>query len=121
MITKLPESHGAVVGYEITGKVSLEIENEWIAELDQLLKEHDKINVLIVLGKNSRWEKDAGIADIKWITKHVRNFDKIAVVATGSVWKWLIAVDSFFAKMTGIKEKYFEPSLIDEAWKWLDS
>jgi len=74
---------------------------------------------MIVLGENASWGMGAGLADIKWIMKHMDKFNKIAIIAESDVWKWLIEVDSFFAKFVGIDEKYFDTTKLDEAWEWV--
>jgi len=49
MIRELPESEDSVLGFEITGKVTLEEEKKWLRRFDAVLKEHGKISVLVVL------------------------------------------------------------------------
>jgi uncharacterized protein related to proFAR isomerase len=120
MIKKLPQSNGNNLAYEITGKVTIEDEEAWIADLDKLTDDFDKFNVMVILGENASWGMEAGIADIKWIMKHMDKFNKIAIVADSTVWKWLIKVDSFFAQFVGIDEKYFDISKSKEAWEWLE-
>jgi len=119
MIRELPESEGAVIGCEITGKVSLEQEKEWIEKIDKVIEEHGKVRVLVVLGDEASWGVKAGIEDLKWIVNNMKKLGKIAVVSENHIWKWLIALDSPIAKLVGINEKYFELSDIDDAWKWL--
>jgi hypothetical protein len=119
MITELPESNGAIVGFRISGKVDLEEEKKWINRANALVAEHPKIRVLCILEDGARWGIDAGLEDLKWISTHVKNFEKIAVVSDSTVWKWLISVDSVLAKPFGIPEKFFEMSELSDAWKWL--
>lgn len=119
MIKELPESEGSVLGFEISGKVTLDEEKAWIARLDKVLEEHGKVSVLAVLDEGAGWGVKAGIEDLQWIMKNMKKLDRIAIVSDSSVWKWLIAVDSQFAKMIGIGEKYFETSQIADAWKWI--
>ena len=119
MIRELSTSKENHLVFEITGQVTLEEEKAWINKFDTLLQTYDKINVVVILGENSSWETDAGLEDIKWLMKHMKKFDKIAIVAEGNVWKWLITVDSFFAKMMGINERYFKPTEKKEAIAWI--
>ncbi len=46
MIEKLPESEGSALGVKITGKVSLEMEKEWISKIEKVIEEHGKVSVL---------------------------------------------------------------------------
>ena len=119
MIKELPRSYENNLAFEITGKVSKEEEEAWIARLDVITDTYEKFNVMIVLGDNASWGFEAGLADIKWIAKHMDKFNKIAIVAESDVWKWLIKVDSFFAKFIGIKELYFNMSNLEAAWDWV--
>lgn len=119
MIKELPESKDNVLGFEISGKVSMDQEKEWEAKLENALEQYKEINVLVVLQEKASWGVKSGIEDLKWILQHMKRFNKIAIVSDSSVWKWLIAVDSQFAKMVGISEKHFEIAQMDEAWAWI--
>ena len=119
MIRELPESKGAVLGFEITGKVSLDEEKRWIKRIEGAVEEHGRISTLVVLGDKAGWGLRAGMEDLQWITTHIKQLDKIAIVSERKIWKWLVALDSPFAKIAGIEEKHFQPESIEEAWKWV--
>ncbi len=119
MITKLPQSEGSTVGYEISGKIDTEAESAWIAEIAENIKAHGPISALVYLKDDAGWGVNAGIEDIKWIMSHLKEIKKVAVVADSAAWKWLIAIDSKFAKLFGIDEKFFKSEQIDAAWVWL--
>ena len=119
MINELPESEGPVLGFEITSKVSLEEEKEMIEKFEKALEENDKVSALVVLGEEASFGVKAGIEDLKWIMKNMKKLNKIAVVSESTVWKWLVALDSPFAKLVGISEKHFEPSELADAWTWV--
>lgn len=119
MIKELSRSYENNLAFEINGKVSPEDEKSWISRLDVITDEYEKFNVMIVLAENASWGMDAGLEDIKWIMKHMDKFNKIAIVADSDVWKWLIKVDSFFAKFIGINELYFNMANLDAAWDWV--
>lgn len=119
MIKELPRSYESNLAFEINGQVSLEDEKSWMSRLDVITDTYEKFNVMIVLGENASWGMKSGLADIKWIMKHMDKFNKIAIVAESDVWKWLIEVDSFFVKFVGIDEKYFDMAKLDEAWEWV--
>jgi len=119
MIKELTESQGKVLAFEVTGKVTLEEERKWIEKFDTVLKEHQKVSVMIILGENASWGTKAGWEDIKWLIKHMKRFDKIAIVTDSIVWKWLITLDSQFAKLVGIGEKHFESAEAKKALEWV--
>ncbi len=74
---------------------------------------------MIVLGKDAGFGVKAGIEDLKWVMTHMKELHKIAIVTESNVWKWLIALDSLFAKLVGISEKHFEPAELADAWTWV--
>lgn len=119
MIKELPQSEGHALGFEITDKVSLEEEKEWIEKIEKAIEEHGKVSVLVILDEKAGWGVKAGLEDLQWIIKNMKKLDKIAIVSESNVWKWLISVDSQFAKMVGIGEKYFDVSEIADAWQWV--
>lgn len=119
MINELPGSEGSVLGFEITSKVSLTEEKAWIARIEKVLSEHEKISVLVILDEQAGWGIDAGIEDLKWIMSHMKQIKKIAIVSERPVLKWLVAIDSQFAKLVGIGEKHFELSQLADAWSWV--
>ncbi len=49
MIKELHGSEGHVLGIKITGKISLEIEREWIARCDKIIKGHGRICLMVFL------------------------------------------------------------------------
>ena len=119
MITRLPESEGAALGVKVSGKVSLEMEKEWIEIVNKVVEEHGKISCMVVLDKDASWDLDAGIEDFKWMMGHIKDMKKICIVSGSKFWEWYVALDRPFAKMFDIQEKYFKPEDIEDAWKWL--
>jgi len=119
MIKTLPQSNGAILGFEISGKVSLDEEKQWIKKFDEAIKQNDKLSVLVILDANASWGIQAGIEDLKWLITHMNRFHRFALVSDSNVWKWLVTIDSVFANMIGIGEKHFKLSDIDHAWQWV--
>jgi len=119
MIKELPESGGSHLGFEITGKVSFEQERELIDRIEEAIGEHGKVSVLVVLTEQARWGVKAGLEDLKWVMTHLKQLNKVAFVSESTVWKWLITMDSPFAKLLGVKEKHFETADIANGWTWL--
>jgi len=120
MIKELEQSSEKVFAFEIIGKVTLEEEKAWIEKLDKRLENQDKVSAMVILGENASWGTWAGIEDIKWLFKNYKKFNKVAMVTESSVWKWLIAIDSKFAKLVGVDEKYFDIEDKKEAWEWVN-
>ena len=120
MISKLDESNEFKLGVEVTGKVSLAQDNLWIENIQSIIREYGEINLLIVLNENASWGVKAGVEDLNWMLKNMKFINKIAIVSSSNVWKWLTSIDGFFAQYLGIGEKHFEHSDIDQAWTWIN-
>lgn len=119
MIRKLPESEGAIIGVEVSGKIDSSEENKWIEAFDRLIEEHGSINILVLLDGKINMDLDAAYDDLKWIFKHLKNINKLAIVSQSTVLSWLVAADSPFGKLVGISEKHFETSKLEDAWSWV--
>ena len=120
MIIKLPESNEFKLGVEVTGRVSLSEEKEWIKNIEGIIDECGEINLLVVLDEKANWGIKAGVEDLKWITTHMKQINKVAIVSSSTVWKWLVTLDGFFAQYVGIGEKHFQTSELDDAWTWIN-
>lgn len=121
MITKLPQSEGATIGIRVSGKVDQAQEQEWINTFDSLIAQHNKINVLVVIDNTFSVGLEAAFTDLKWTLGHMNHMNKLAIVSSGRVIKELVDIDSFFAKMVNIEEKYFDVNELETAWNWIKS
>lgn len=119
MIKQLEESGGSILGFRVSGRITLEEEREWIKKIEKVLEDHDRVSVLAILEKDAGWGIKAGLEDLKWISTHMRRLHKIAIVTDSTVWKWLVNMDSPFAKMVKIDEAYFPMEKLAEAWAWV--
>ena len=121
MIDYLAISQGNCLAFRVSGKVSLEQEQHWIAELQKVIDEHGRIRIMMILEDGAHWGLQAGIEDLKFALKHSKEFDKIAVISDSQVMRWLVSIDDFFASFLNISEKHFLPQQQAEAWDWLQS
>jgi len=121
MYTVLERGKGPVLGVEVAGKVTIEQEKELISKVEELIEEHDKIGILVVLGDHVGISLEAAAADIKWVLTHMPHLNKIAIVTDSKLLAALVAVDATFARMVGIREKHFDKNEIETAWQWVES
>ena len=117
MIRLLTHNDTKVLTYEITGKVTLAEEKEWIRQFETYLHPDEKIRILLIFGEHARWSLKAGVEDIKWLFANYRHIEKIALVSDSLWWKWYIKLD-IFAKLFGTKERYFTSEQSAEALAW---
>jgi hypothetical protein len=119
MIKKLPESEGAIIGIEVSGKIDSMEENKWIEIFDKLIAEQGRINILVLLNAKFSVGVDVAYDDLKWTFKNLKNMNKLAIVSQSTVLAWLVAADSPFGKLAGISEKHFDTSHLQDAWRWV--
>lgn len=121
MIDILPSTKPDIFAVEIYGKMNVEQENDMLVKMESILKNHKKLSLLVVLGKEVNWSVTSWLKDIKWILSHISKLDKIAVVADSKVITLLVEADAVFAKMFGIGEKAFATSELEQAWRWIET
>ena len=109
------------IGIRVSGKVDQAQEQEWINTFNSLTAQHNKINVLVVIDNTFSAGLEAAFTDLKWTLGHMNHMNKLAIVSSGRVIKELVDIDSFFAKMVNIEEKYFDVNELETAWNWIKS
>jgi len=117
MIKLLTHNETKVLTYEITGKVTLEEEKEWITHFEKYLNSGEKIRILLIFGEHARWSLQAGIEDMKWLFANYKHIEKMALVSDSTCWKWYVKLD-IFAKFFGTKERHFTSEESAEALAW---
>ncbi|PVB60181.1 STAS/SEC14 domain-containing protein [Labrenzia sp. 011] len=121
MYTILPRSRGPVLGVEINGKVDIAQERALEAKAEELIREHGRISLLVVLGDHVGASFEAATADLKWMLANMKHLTKIAIVSDSKLLAALVAVDATFAKLASIEEKHFDRKDIETAWQWIGS
>ncbi|KIC40333.1 hypothetical protein RA27_16165 [Ruegeria sp. ANG-R] len=119
MYKVLDQSEGNVLGLEISGKIDITQERELIAKAEAILKDHDKIRLLVVVDKGLSATFEAAKTDMAWVIKNVKKLGKLAIVADNAFLGHLVEIDAKFASMLDIGEKHFTTDEVDEAWAWI--
>lgn len=120
MYTILPRSSGPVLGIQVSGKLKIDQERELIAMAEDLLKTHEKVSFLVVLGDHVGASFEAAAADVKWLMTHLKQIARVAIVSDSKLLAALVAIDATFAKLVSIEEKHFSKDQIDDAWDWIE-
>tara|TARA_R110000764_G_scaffold99821_2_gene184609 strand:+ start:221 stop:706 length:486 start_codon:yes stop_codon:yes gene_type:complete len=119
VIKLLSKSEGATIGIQVGVKIDKAEEEKWIVIFDKLLEEHRTINVLVLLDGEIKVGLDVVYEDLMWTLHHISNINKLGFVSSSRVLKWLVAIDSPFAKLVGMDEKYFTSDELQDAWDWV--
>lgn len=70
MIRKLPEREGAIIGVEVFERIDKKEQDAWIEIFDNIVKEHGRINRLVLLAGKINYGVDAAYDDLKWTLDH---------------------------------------------------
>ena len=119
MYKVLDQSEGNILGLEISGKIDITQERELIEKAEDILKDHAKISVLVVVDKGVSATFEAAMTDLKWVIKNVKKLGKLAIVADSVFLGHLVEIDAKFAAMLDIGEKHFATDELDKAWAWI--
>ncbi len=118
MISLHKDTKTGVLIYEIRGTITYREEKEWIEQITAYLENEKKIRILLILGDNACWSLNAAFEDGKWLIKHMRHIEKMAIVSDSRWWKWYVKVD-ILAKFFGTKEAWFPSERTAEALAWV--
>jgi len=116
LIEKLGESSGNVIGYKLSGTITKDDYGVMVPEVEELVKEHGSIRLLLDIEEFKREAVRAWGADMKF-GKHLRNqIDKMAIVGDKKWEEWMTHLAKpFFAN----DSKFFHPADAASAWAWL--
>ena len=118
MLKQIELSCDNCLGYEAIGKISgADYENNMIPEIEKKLKDYSKIGLLYHIGNNfEKYEAKAIFDDTKVGFKHIKSFERIAVVTN---FKWVINSIHIFGVMFPGKVKTFKNNELDTAKEWV--
>ena len=118
MIKILPQSSGAAVGFEVSGKINVEDYDILLPKMDEAIAAFGTINLLVVMGDLKGWDGlDAAKADFKFGTQQYRQVDKAAFVGDKKWQKWMIKAMDPFTRRTD--ERFFNSDQLEDAWHWV--
>jgi hypothetical protein len=118
MFTILPESTDTSIGFKISGKVTSEDYEVIVPKLDEAIRAHGKVNLLMVMGDfDGISGLDAAKADYKLGTHQYRQVEKAAFVSDKKWLEWVVKIMDPFTRRTD--ERLFELDQLDEAWQWV--
>ncbi len=117
MVEELPRSSGAVLGFQMSGKLHDQDYHSFVPIIDKAVAEHGKVRLLAHFHDFHGWDAHALWDDIKFSTTHCNKVERIALVGDQKWEKWMASVCKPF---TMAKIEYFDAAEIDKAWAWLE-
>jgi len=118
MIEILPQSSETCIGFKVSGKVTAEDYDVLLPRLDEAIRAHGKINLLVVMGDFEGWAGlDAAKADFKLGTQQYRQVEKAAFVGDKKWQEWMVKIMDPFTRRTD--ERFFDLDRLEDAWQWV--
>lgn len=100
----------------LTGKLVKEDYANFVPAVEQWLKEHGKIRMLVEMHDFHGWTGAAVWEDVKFDVKHFNDIERLAVVGES---KWHHGMAVFCKPFTTAKVRYFDHNQMEDARRWL--
>lgn len=104
------------VGIQVDGKVSRSDVASLAALLEEAIRNHGRIRVLIHLVTLGGIEPRAFWEDLKFTVRHLRDFERVALVGDAA---WQAPYARLASPLFPGEVRHFESEKIDDAWAWL--
>jgi hypothetical protein len=118
MTTHVDEKiYGKVMEIHLNGTLTKEDYARFVPDTEELIRQHDKIRMLVIMDNFHGWNVGALWEDIKWDARHFNHVERIAVVGEA---KWQEWMTSFCKPFTTATVRYFEHGQLPEARAWLN-
>jgi hypothetical protein len=112
MYTKLPESSGAFVALQVSGKLEKDGYESFLPELTARIKEHGKISLFWEMVGFSGWTVRVIWSDGSFDVKHANDSLRVAIVGDKKWHEWMT---SAMRPFTSVDVRYFNREERDEA------
>lgn len=116
MFQFIPVHEDNVYAVRVSGKLSHKDYQNFLPDLEDLIKTDEKIALLIELDDFHGVDISAIKDDFKFSIKHNDAFEKVAIVGEKKWHRWMTLLSTPFFKGT---VKYFNRNDLQDAWDWL--
>ena len=116
MIQQIPVQEDNIVAFLLSGKLSHADYQAFLPRLEELMKVHGRISVLLELTDLHGWDLDAALDDFRFGMQHQDDFERIAIVGQGALQHWMALIAKPF---TRADVQFFNQEQLGEAWDWL--
>jgi len=106
------------VEIDLRDKLSREDFQSFVPEIEREIREHGKLRVLVLMHDFHGWTAGGFWEDLKFETKHFKDFQRIAFVGDQ---RWEATLSSFCKALTPAEIRYFDASELELARAWLKS
>ncbi len=117
MIKRIPVEDKNIFAFQAIGKLGAEDYATFLPQLEELIRRHGRISLLVELIDFEGWDSKAAWEDFRFGLGHDRDFERIAIVGDS---KWEQAMVALANLFTRTRMKFFRREDIDQAWSWLE-
>jgi universal stress protein A len=114
MLTIEPHTPDNVVVGHASGKLTHEDYEDFRGRVEQMIREHGSVRVLLDLNDFHGWDLRAAWDDLKLGLQHPGRFDRCAILGDRKWEEWMTKLAKPFFRV-----EYFDRSQREAAWRWL--
>ena len=115
-ISRITNEHPQYLEMKVSGKLHKADYEHFIPEIEDLIKEHGKLRILLCMRDFHGWDLDALWQDIKFDLKHFNDIDMLAAVGETKWEKWMV---TFCQPFTTAEVKHFDVDEYAKAKDWI--
>jgi nucleotide-binding universal stress UspA family protein len=116
MIQQIPVQEDNIVAFRLSGKLNHADYQAFLPRLEELIKVHGRLSVLLELVDFHGWDLDAALDEFRFGMQHQGDFKRIAIVGRGALQHWMALMAKPF---TSAEVHFFKQDQRGEAWDWL--
>jgi hypothetical protein len=122
MIERLKESTGGAIGFKVTGRVTAEEVKAFEPQVQVAIsqRKNKPIGILADISEMGSVDLKARWEDLRFLSKHSDHIARAALVGAGK-WEEIMATIVGGTVLFTAETRYFEPSEIGAAWRWVRS
>ena len=111
------ENGGKLLIVHVSGKLIETDYEDFVHAFERLIPLHGELRVLVDLTAFHGWDAGAAWEDVKFVTKHFADIERLALVGEK---QWQPGMSAFGKAFTKAAVRYYDHIDADEARKWLD-
>jgi len=112
------KNHDRTVEVHVSGRLEKKDYEYFAPEIEKLIREHGKLNLLVHLENFDGWSAGALWEDVKFDAKHFRDIERLAIIGDQD---WEKGMTTFCKPFTTAEVKFFPPEEIEQARAWTEA
>ena len=105
-----------ILDIQLTGKLTKEDYLQFVPQIEEMIREHGRIRLLLEMRDFRGWDAGALWEDLKFDLRHFNDIERLAMVGEK---KWEKGMAVFCRPFTTAEIRYFDRSEAEQAHQWL--